>query len=87
MLPFLAPESGSDVNESPIHRNDDIVRFLIDGKMVTSEEAESAYPLDEKSQKNEAQRLKNMKEVRTLESDIAFHIQRSGDQPVEVGEA
>lgn len=66
---------------------DDGVRFLIDGKMVTAEAAESAYPLDEKSQKNEAQRLKNMKEVRTLESDIAFHIQRSGDQPVEVGEA
>lgn len=75
MLPFLAPESGSDANESPIHR-DDIVKFLIDGKMVTAEEAESAYLLDKKSQKNEAQRLKNMKEVRTLESDLAYFSQK-----------
>lgn len=65
---------------------DDGVRFLIDGKMVTVEAAESAYPLDEKSQKNEAQRLKNMKEVRTLESDLAYFSQKYWNESVEVGE-
>lgn len=82
MLPFLTPESGSDVNESPIHRNDDIVKFLIDGKMVTSEEAESAYPLDEESQRNEAKRLENMREVRELEASIAQRIKYLSDNAV-----
>lgn len=60
---------------------------FVRGKELNWEEAVDVHSLDKKSRTNETKRLKNMRAVRQLESDIAFHIQRSGDQPVEVGEA
>lgn len=53
---------------------DDIVKFLVDGKFVSEEEAVAASPLDEESQERWSQLLQNTKEVKDLETRIAQRI-------------
>jgi hypothetical protein len=56
------------------------------GKAISWDEALAANPLDEKSRKNEAKRLKNMREVKNLEAKFATKINYLSQGRLENGE-